>query len=258
MQLPYFNAFFSKTWEQPTYSLSEDHPFALRIVLAILHHKPELLPSRITFHVLAQLATVCDKYDTAELVSPYVESRNWMNTLWKTDKASVRMWATWLCVAHIFRTKNDKEKGNRICGKVMDVLAANIRLQDGKWCLEQGGFALEVWIVPCPSGLYPLHSKLIVICIVFILTSIETLCKRRETLWDAFLDDCRMQQDIAMSQIRPDYRSIGEQAVLRYQIREGLLLTESIGEKLAKSRGGLGRESGAILDLWIKRLAFVQ
>jgi hypothetical protein len=170
MQVLYFNTFFSKTGEQPTYSLSGDHPLAFRIVLAVLHHKLELLPSRITFRVLAQLAAVCDKYGTTDLVLPHVESRNWMNDLWKEEKPTIRSWTSWLRAAYIFRTRNSKEKGNSIYRKVLDVLAANLRMQDGKWYLERGESPLKVSIIPCPTGLYPLHGKCITIYTVSLLT----------------------------------------------------------------------------------------
>jgi hypothetical protein len=162
MEVPYFNAFFSKPRKQPKYNLSDDHPLALRIVLAILHYKPEFLPSHITFRVLTQLATICNKYGTTDLISPYVESRNWMNDCWEKDKPSVRLWVIWLRVAY-------KEKGNGIYGKVLDVLAANIRMQDGKWCLERGEFPLKVSIITCPKGLYPLHGMCISTYTVVVL-----------------------------------------------------------------------------------------
>jgi hypothetical protein len=158
MEVPYFNTFFSKPWKQPTYSLSDDHPLALRIVLAILHHKPELLPLSITFRVLAQLATICNRYSTTDLILPYVESRSWMNDLWKEDKPSPRSWARWLYVAYVLRTRDNKEQGNSICGKILDVFAANIRKQDGKWCLERGDFPLKVGTITCPSELEPLRG----------------------------------------------------------------------------------------------------
>jgi hypothetical protein len=67
-----------------------------------------------------------------------------------------------------------------------------------------------------------------------------------------------MQQDVAMKHIRPDYRYIGELTVLRYSLRDGLFLKESLEERLVKSRDGLGRDAGANLDLWIRKLAFLQ
>jgi hypothetical protein len=169
MQVLYFNTFFSKTWEQPTYSLSGDHPLAFRIVLAVLHHKLELLPLRITFRVLIQLATVCDKYGTTDLILPHIKSRNWINDLWKEEKPTIRSWTSWLRVAYIFRDRDNEEKGNGIYGKVLDVLAASLRMQDGKWYLERGDSPLKVWIIPCPTGLYPLHGKCITMYTVSLL-----------------------------------------------------------------------------------------
>jgi hypothetical protein len=67
-----------------------------------------------------------------------------------------------------------------------------------------------------------------------------------------------MQQDVAMNQTRPDYRYIGELVVLRYSLRDGLFLKESLEERLVKSRDGLGRDAGANLDLWIRKLALLQ
>jgi hypothetical protein len=72
----YFNAFFSKEWEQSAYSLSGDDPFALKVLLAILHHRVDLLPSDITHSQLYRIALVCDKYGTTDVVSHYIESRD--------------------------------------------------------------------------------------------------------------------------------------------------------------------------------------
>jgi hypothetical protein len=88
--------------------------------------------------------------------------------------------------------------------------------------------------------------------------SIETLCKRREALWYAFLNDYRWQQDAAMRKTDPDYGAIGKNAVLMSHLRDGLCSEESLVEKLVKSRNFLRKDSGASLNLWIKTLAFDQ
>jgi hypothetical protein len=88
--------------------------------------------------------------------------------------------------------------------------------------------------------------------------SIDTLHKRRETFWDNFLGDLREQQDIAMNQTCPDYGAIGKQAVWMYHLRDRPFMEESLGERLVKSRDGLGKDADATLDIWIRRLSFDQ
>jgi hypothetical protein len=155
-EVRYFNTFFSKNWEQPAYSLSGDDPFALKILLAILHHKLHLLPLRITFSKFYELATVCDKYDASDIVAPHVEIRDWISPLWKDNKPCLGSWASWLWICNTFQTMNGKS--SELCRRVLDVLAANMRLRSGSWYIERGNSPIKVSNMKCPSKLDPLQG----------------------------------------------------------------------------------------------------
>lgn len=58
-------------------ALPEDDPNALCIVLHIIHFRPRSLPNTIEDDELMSLAILCQKYDIAELVSP------WLQTKWE-------------------------------------------------------------------------------------------------------------------------------------------------------------------------------
>jgi hypothetical protein len=159
--VPYLNTLFSKEWEQPAYSLSEDDPFALKVLLAILHHRVDLLPSDITFSQLYELALVCEKYGTQDVVSHYVESREWIGALWKDGKpcpeVGLRSWTSWLWICHVFQTK--KGKGSERHERVLDVLAANMRQRVDDWYIDGRNSLIKVSTIECPSALDPLEGK---------------------------------------------------------------------------------------------------
>jgi hypothetical protein len=157
----YFNAFFSKEWEQSAYSLSGDDPFALKVLFAILHHRADLLPSDITHSQLYRIALVCDKYGTNDVVSHYIESRDWISTLWKDGKPclerGLKSWASWLWICYVFQTK--KGKGSERYERVLDVLAANMYLRVNDWYIEGRNSFIRASTIECPSTLDSLTGK---------------------------------------------------------------------------------------------------
>jgi hypothetical protein len=156
-EVRYFNTFFSKDWEKLAYSLSGDDPFALKVLLAVLHHKLHLLPLHITFSQLYELATVCDKYDATDIVAPHVEIRDWISPLWKDNKPCLGSWASWLWICYTFQTIKGKSSG--LCRRVLDVLAANMRLRSGSWYIERSSSPIKVSNIKCLSKLDPLQGK---------------------------------------------------------------------------------------------------
>ena len=54
-----------------------DDPDVMLILLRIAHLQFSEVPKSITFACLAELAVLCDKYDTVSLVQPFIE--NWMS-----------------------------------------------------------------------------------------------------------------------------------------------------------------------------------
>ena len=57
----------------------EDNPAALLLILRIAHLQFRKVPESLDFHELVDLAIVCDKYDTAGLVRPWV--KKWEGSL---------------------------------------------------------------------------------------------------------------------------------------------------------------------------------
>jgi hypothetical protein len=106
---------------------------------------------------LFHFATVCEKYNTIEIVSPYLESRNWISALWKHNKPCDGSWATWLWILYVFQTRAEEHSASY--ERVLDVLAANMSLRDGHWVIEEGNSFCDVSDIECPEKLTPLKSK---------------------------------------------------------------------------------------------------
>lgn len=58
----------------------EDDPNILYILLQIIHLRPRSLPKTLEVDELVGLAILCKKYDTAEIVAPWVEGK-WLSSL---------------------------------------------------------------------------------------------------------------------------------------------------------------------------------
>ena len=57
--------------DQDTFTLEEDDPDALVIILRIAHLQFEQVPRSIGYSHLLEIAIICDKYDTIKLVGPW-------------------------------------------------------------------------------------------------------------------------------------------------------------------------------------------
>ena len=57
-------------------SLEDDDPDALLIVLLAAHLQHRQLPKELTFDQIVKLAVICDKYDTATVVQPFLHQWN--------------------------------------------------------------------------------------------------------------------------------------------------------------------------------------
>ena len=103
--------------------LPDDDPDALLILLRILHFQNDLVPKELpSFDCLVEIAVLCDKYDTVNVVRPYLE--NWMSP-W-IQFCFEPGYEHWLFVAWTFG-----------CPKIFDALAASLVLDaevhsDGK------------------------------------------------------------------------------------------------------------------------------
>lgn len=91
-----------------TYSLPEDDQNALLIILRIAHlHFNELPDVLVVYEHLLQLAVLCDKYDTVQLVRPWISK--WQAPLQAQAEESGRDgylgYETWLFIAWTFGDK---------------------------------------------------------------------------------------------------------------------------------------------------------
>jgi hypothetical protein len=255
MEVPYFNNFFSNKWEQPTHSLLGDDPSALRVLLTILHHKPHSLPLSMSPMQLFGLATVCDKYATTEIVSPYLESRNWIGALWKPDKPCDSSWAIWLWILYIFRTR--VEENSSRYERVLDVLAANMRLRDGHWIIEEGNSFFKVSDIECPSKLDPLKSKYKKRrSITFTKDIQDTLEDRRRSLWAAFRNNGYKEQSILLRKTERDCFAIGSLFVFLKDLPSEPSSERSLVEwfrMLKPKRWSVRQGIIALVDPWVHK-----
>jgi hypothetical protein len=133
MEVPYFQAMFSKEPEDIAYTLSEDSSSAVMVVMMILHHKLSQLPLAMRTRQLFDLATTCNKYDIVDIISAHVDSRMWIDAHWRDHTPDDRRWERWLWILHVFRTTGDNFWRYE---RVKDVLAANIKIQNESWTFE--------------------------------------------------------------------------------------------------------------------------
>ena len=81
-------------------SLLEDHVNSLKILLSIIHLKHSLVPSTLSYDELVQLAILCDYYDVAEVVQPWIT--NWIHHVQKRQAKNKLAAEGWLFVAWTF------------------------------------------------------------------------------------------------------------------------------------------------------------
>lgn len=132
LEVEWFRAFLSDPWKPAApYHLPDDNAKAIRTILLILHHAPSKLPKTLSVEDLFHLAAVCDKYNLVSLILPHVQTRGWVDQLWEKDWPRNRDWEKWPWILQSFNQHSKAEA-------VQDVLAANMRLDRGKWVFERG------------------------------------------------------------------------------------------------------------------------
>ena len=113
-------------------SLEEDDPDALLIVLLAAHLQHRQLPKELTFDQIVKLAVICDKYDTATVVRPFLHQ-------WISPYQSNCLEAgheQWLSVAWAFGyTENFKD--------IADCLVRSSMIDSEGRCLNIEGKILE-------------------------------------------------------------------------------------------------------------------
>ena len=119
---PDANAAYS--WPDPDkteFELDEDDPDAFRVVLLAIHLRFNDLGERNISDIgtLSSLAVLCDKYDVAHLVKPWVQS--WIRQAAESSTPSEDLvddcTTPWLNVAYVFRVENILKKTIRCIGR---------------------------------------------------------------------------------------------------------------------------------------------
>jgi hypothetical protein len=90
-------------------SLTENYPHALTIVLLALHCRTDMVPVELRFENLLELAIVCDKYDCAGEVLPWVGT--WAE-YWEPLKLTSG-YEGWLLIAWVFGIEEGFEELSR-------------------------------------------------------------------------------------------------------------------------------------------------
>lgn len=135
MEVASFERIFSGEEQMsPSYALPEDDPNAVLVVMKILHHKPSQLPLTMSTGQLFDLATICHKYIVTDIVLAHVDYRMWIDTHWSSDAPNDRRWEEWLWILHVFKGTAENFWRNE---RLMEVLAANIMVQDNCWTLKR-------------------------------------------------------------------------------------------------------------------------
>jgi hypothetical protein len=158
MKIPSFREMFSKEWEQSEHHLYRDDLDALKVMMAILHHRPSVLPVSMSTMQLSNLATVCEKYSVADIISPHVESSRWIDNLWKDGEPCDGIWEAWLWILDVFPTKTTEKYPRR--EKVLDMFAANAILHEGFWTLKRGEYYCDISQIRSLPKLAPLDGRI--------------------------------------------------------------------------------------------------
>jgi hypothetical protein len=127
---------------------SGDSPLALRVMLAIARHELSLLPESVSPQDLFDLATACNKHGLSDIVAPHIEFRKWINASWVDDKPRDGKWELWLCVAYQFEPRTTS---GLLMDRILDVLAANMFLKEGRWIFERGSTQHDVSKIETPE-----------------------------------------------------------------------------------------------------------
>jgi hypothetical protein len=155
MEVPYFRALLSGNWKPGPNRLLGDDPFAVRILLRVLHHTPSQLPRSISTMQLFNLATLCDKYQVTDLVVPHVESRNWIPPLWENDRPRGKL-EKWVWILKVFY--KTPEQSPRL-GFVLNMVAANMYKGNNMWILRTAKTTCRVSDIRYGCTIEPLDGK---------------------------------------------------------------------------------------------------
>ena len=128
----------SYTWRDTgltEHELKEDDPDAFRVILMAVHFRfKELRELCITsFEFLESIAALCDKYDTAHLLKPWVPM--WISKVLgpedlSEDKFEGDLTVAWLNIACVFGEKEILKTMVRCIGREMEVENQDIFIQD--------------------------------------------------------------------------------------------------------------------------------
>jgi hypothetical protein len=128
--VPYFNNLFKEEPKCREHHLHEDSPHSIRVLLTMLNQRSAGLPTTMSVAQLSELATLCDKYNVSDIISPAVENYRWIKALWKDDKPINGDWETWLAILETFKQPTLRKK-------VISVLATNMFVSEGEWIIAR-------------------------------------------------------------------------------------------------------------------------
>lgn len=97
--------------EKEGLQMLDDDPYALSILLDIAHLNFDRVPVSLSFEQLLKISTLCDKYDTAQLVRPW--NTDWIIHAQKIKPLCSPGTEDWLFVAWVFRDKTMYETVSR-------------------------------------------------------------------------------------------------------------------------------------------------
>ncbi|KAA8910703.1 hypothetical protein FN846DRAFT_516885 [Sphaerosporella brunnea] len=78
----------------------EDDVHALEFILAVLHHRHDLVPAILPFSTLVNVAGVCDKYEFHSVLSPMMDK--YLEDPYKTSHTACGGHEDWLFVSYVF------------------------------------------------------------------------------------------------------------------------------------------------------------
>ena len=134
--------------------MPDDDANALRVLLSVIHLKFGLLPKLLAYDDLVKLAIVCDKYDVAEVVQPWIT--DWINNHKVLesleDRSRIANTEGWLFVAWTFGLIS-------IFERVSAVLIKNIALSEDYTITISGHVVKSDYMPPGVLGTSPLLKK---------------------------------------------------------------------------------------------------
>ena len=108
--------------------MPDDDPAALRVLLSVAHLKHSMIPKTLSFEELVQIAILSDKYDLAELISPWIGG--WVKHVQENYKENSND-RGWLFVAWTFGIASIFERVSNVCIRNSSITDFSKRAREG-------------------------------------------------------------------------------------------------------------------------------